>query len=181
MSKIYTKVQPFPMWPIFLSICTLSSGNLMGTAGVCQGNGRYQVGLFFGCSSAVLRLFFGCPPPLPASRRTKNQHCHHTIKTLQENLGRKRFCKDTKSRGHLQAMGEKKKKRKNILPIGKKLVLLQPQTDRTVCRKKAHFRLIPNRELRHFTFKSNAGINEKSDAPIGICIIDGIHPPWSGS
>ena len=65
MSKIYTKVQPFPMWPNFLSICTLSSGNLMGTAGVCQGNGRYQVGLFFGCSSVVLRL-----PPHPSGEPT---------------------------------------------------------------------------------------------------------------
>ena len=177
MSKIYTKVQPFPMWPIFLSICTLSSGNLMGTAGVCQGNGRYQVGLFFGCSSVVLRL-----PPHPAGEPTDEKPA---LPPHNQNVARKPRTETILQRYEVPRTfasdGRKKKKRKNILPIGKKLVLLQPQTDRTVCRKKAHFRLIPNRELRHFTFKSNAGINEKSDAPIGICIIDGIHPPWSGS
>ena len=143
MSKIYTKVQPFPMWPIFLSICTLSSGNLMGTAGVCQGNGRYQVGLFFGCSSVVLRLFFGCHPTLPASRRTKNQHCHHTIKTLQENLGRKRFCKDTKSRGHLQAMGEKKRKEKIFCRLEKSLYFCIRKPTGRFAERKRIFALFP--------------------------------------
>ena len=78
----------------------------MGTVGGWQGSTRSVLRLFFVCSSSVLRLFFVFHPTLPARRQPREQNRCHTIRMLQENLGRKRFCKGTKSRGHLQAAGE---------------------------------------------------------------------------